>query len=179
MYSARVPCGLAGDRLGWLPPPETNFIPISNPAFAQRTALPFRQLLRCNISMQKPQRRVLGSQGWAGLDTGTPSSSAGSPSSEDSTSPGFGTPCDDDSGCSKAEMMQLVSMLPFLVRNTLQDHPQMESLVEIVMDLGRVPFARFATDEAPLSSQAVTESDLEEAVLRVSYPESTPCHAPL
>ena len=53
----------------------------------------------------------------------------------------------------------------------------MESLVEIVMDLGRVPFARYATDEAPLSSQAVTESDLEEAVLRVSYSKSTPCHA--
>lgn len=43
----------------------------------------------------------------------------------------------------------------------------MESLVEIVMDLGRVPFARFSSEEAALSSQPVSEADLAEAVQRV------------
>ena len=69
----------------------------------------------------------------------------------------------------QVEMMQLVSMLPQSVRAKLQQHPHMASLVEIVMDLGRLPFARFATcGEASLSSEPVSEADLEEAISRVS-----------
>lgn len=120
--------------------------------------------------MQKPQRRVMGSTGWAGLDDVNPSANTSRPSFRDATSPDLSDPTEDSSGCSKAEMMQLINMLPSSVRATLQEHPQMESLVEIVMDLGRVPFARFASEEAALSSQPVSEADIAEAVQRVCPP---------
>lgn len=105
----------------------------------------------------------MGSTGWAGLDDVNPSSNTSRPSFGDDLS----DPSEDSNGCSKAEMMQLINMLPTSVRATLQEHPQMESLVEIVMDLGRVPFARFSSEEAALSSQPVSEADLAEAVQRV------------
>ena len=110
---------------------------------------------------------MLGPTGWAGHDHVIPSPDTGS-----SPSPSLGGPTTEsglsDEGCPAAEMMQLVNILPRSVRATLQQHPQMASLVEIVMDLGRVPFARFAAGEAALSSEPVSAADLEEAVTQVT-----------
>jgi len=64
-----------------------------------------------------------------------------------------------------AELERLLVLLPGPLRQTLDDHPQRGELLELVLDLGRVPFARFPNgEEAPLSAEVLTRSQLEQAV---------------
>ena len=41
------------------------------------------------------------------------------------------------------DLNKLLSIVPDEIRQNLQQHPQRDSLIEIVMDLGRLPEARF------------------------------------
>ncbi|PNW72226.1 hypothetical protein CHLRE_16g676850v5 [Chlamydomonas reinhardtii] len=65
------------------------------------------------------------------------------------------------------ELMKLVQLLPASVRAALEDHPQMLELLEVVMDLGRPPLARFPGGDVKLSTAAITAEDLEFAVRQV------------
>ena len=38
---------------------------------------------------------------------------------------------------------KLLAVLPESIRSKLQSHPQKDNLIEVVMDLGRLPEARF------------------------------------
>ncbi|GAX74914.1 hypothetical protein CEUSTIGMA_g2360.t1 [Chlamydomonas eustigma] len=65
------------------------------------------------------------------------------------------------------ELRMLVSLLPERVRSILEVHPDMSKLVEVVMDLGRPPLARFPDREVELSPNPVTAEDLQQAVEQV------------
>ncbi|KAG2434063.1 hypothetical protein HXX76_007791 [Chlamydomonas incerta] len=65
------------------------------------------------------------------------------------------------------ELMKLVQLLPASVRSALEDHPQMLELLEVVMDLGRPPLARFPGGDVKLSAAPITAEDLEFAVRQV------------
>eukprot|EP00798_Chlamydomonas_sp_ICE-L_P019384 gene19384-26033_t len=65
------------------------------------------------------------------------------------------------------ELLKLVSLLPESVRTPLENHPQLSQLVEVVLDLGRPPFARFPNDEVKLSDDNITEEALAEAIAQV------------
>lgn len=65
------------------------------------------------------------------------------------------------------DLTQLLDMLPEPLRHRLIHHPQRDRLVEIVLDLGRYPEARFPGASEYLSDQPVAKADLEYCVARV------------
>ncbi|KXZ55595.1 hypothetical protein GPECTOR_2g1145 [Gonium pectorale] len=65
------------------------------------------------------------------------------------------------------ELMKLVQLLPAGVRSALEEHPQMLELLEVVMDLGRPPLARFPAGDVKLSTQPISAEDLDFAVHQV------------
>jgi len=61
----------------------------------------------------------------------------------------------------------LLSVLPDRIRDVLEQSERKSDLLEIVMDLGRLPEARFADGELVLSSHEIVVDDLEMVVARV------------
>lgn len=53
------------------------------------------------------------------------------------------------------------------MRSGLAQHPEVRELVEVVMDLGRRPIARFPAGDWVISDQPVTADDLRQAVSKV------------
>lgn len=64
-------------------------------------------------------------------------------------------------------LSQLLDVLPPALRASLEQESTLEDLLEIVMDLGRCPEARFPDRGVELSGSAVTTEDLEYVVGRV------------
>ena len=60
-------------------------------------------------------------------------------------------------------------MLPDDVRGILRAHPNRDQLLEVVLDLGRRPEARFAGDIANefLRDEVISQADLDAAVSRL------------
>lgn len=65
------------------------------------------------------------------------------------------------------DLEQLLNILPPAIRDRVMSHPQLPSLVEVVLDLGRLPEARFFSSVEYLSSAPVTHADLEHCIQRV------------
>ncbi|WNZ22331.1 AAA family ATPase [Leptolyngbya sp. NK1-12] len=65
------------------------------------------------------------------------------------------------------DLPQLLDILPGPIRQVLQRHPQRDKLVEVVLDLGRRPEARFPNAAEYLSDQPVTRADLDYCIERV------------
>ncbi len=65
------------------------------------------------------------------------------------------------------DLNKLLDILPIAIRHPLQHHPQKEALVEVVMDLGRRPEARFPGKAEYLSETVVTQTDINECIARV------------
>ncbi len=61
----------------------------------------------------------------------------------------------------------LVSVLPDHIRDALAARSDLTGLLEVVIDLGRLPEARFASDAAPLGDREVTEADISHVTGRV------------
>ena len=62
---------------------------------------------------------------------------------------------------------KLLAVLPESIRSRLQEHPQKDNLIEVVMDLGRLPEARFSNDVTYLRDEPVTKAEIEHCVERV------------
>jgi stage III sporulation protein SpoIIIAA len=65
------------------------------------------------------------------------------------------------------DLSLLLEVLPPRVREALRKEPEIENLVEVVMDLGRVADARFFEKDIRLNDIEVTPEDLEYVVKRV------------
>ncbi len=65
------------------------------------------------------------------------------------------------------DLAQLIEILPPRLKATLQQHSQQETLIEVVMDLGRKPEARFPHQADYLSEQVITREDLDYTISRV------------
>ncbi|MFM7583823.1 MAG: AAA family ATPase, partial [Caldilinea sp.] len=61
----------------------------------------------------------------------------------------------------------LLAVLPDRIRSALEQSERKGSLIEIVLDLGRLPEARFADSELVLNEQEVTQQDLQRVVTQV------------
>nr|QUE29623.1 Ycf45 [Erythrotrichia foliiformis] len=61
----------------------------------------------------------------------------------------------------------LLESLPPFVREPLEDHPQKDRLIEVVMDLGRRPEARFPNRPEYLSNEMITCNDLNYCIKRI------------
>nr|YP_010337779.1 hypothetical protein MW427_pgp062 [Sahlingia subintegra]UNJ17364.1 hypothetical protein [Sahlingia subintegra] len=65
------------------------------------------------------------------------------------------------------DLSKLLESLPPFVRKPLERHPQKESLIEVVMDLGRRPEARFPNRPEYLSNEMITGNDLNYCIKRI------------
>ena len=61
----------------------------------------------------------------------------------------------------------LLEALPPHIRQPLENDPRRDDLIEIVMDLGRLPEARFRSEETFLSDMEVSREDLDYIVSRI------------
>lgn len=64
-------------------------------------------------------------------------------------------------------LAQLLDVLPQKIRQSLEEHEDVEDLLEIVMDLGREPEARFPLRVSQLSDQPIKSEDIDCVVERV------------
>lgn len=67
------------------------------------------------------------------------------------------------------DLPQLLSILPVAIRAPLSEHPRRNQLIEVIMDLGRQPEARFSDSVEYLSEIPVSKADLQHCVDRVGY----------
>ncbi len=67
------------------------------------------------------------------------------------------------------DLSQLLAILPAYIRATLTQHPNRDQLIEVVLDLGRQPEARFSESVEYLSETPVSKADLQHCVDRVGH----------
>ena len=65
------------------------------------------------------------------------------------------------------ELAMLLERLPERVRRPIERAPDCNDLLEVVLDLGRLPEARFASRSLYLSSVEVEQADLEQVMARI------------
>jgi stage III sporulation protein SpoIIIAA len=65
------------------------------------------------------------------------------------------------------DLNKLLAMLPQDLQDKLHVHPDKDKLVEVVMDLGRLPEARFPGKAEYLSDRVITQADLDESIKNV------------
>ncbi|MBD2295855.1 AAA family ATPase [Anabaena sphaerica FACHB-251] len=65
------------------------------------------------------------------------------------------------------DLQKLLDILPQDLRQKLENHPQRDNLVEVVLDLGRRPEARFPHDAEYLSETPVTQAQIDDCIQRV------------
>ncbi|KAF3520011.1 hypothetical protein DY000_02063783 [Brassica cretica] len=53
------------------------------------------------------------------------------------------------------ELRRLLALVPEEIRRTLEEHPEISELIEVVLDLGRKPLARFPSGDFIISDEAV------------------------
>jgi stage III sporulation protein SpoIIIAA len=67
-----------------------------------------------------------------------------------------------------SELAQLLKILPDAVRLELEALPELDTLVEVVLDLGRIPEARFARTIVPLGDVPISRDELDHITHAVS-----------
>ncbi|MEO0454982.1 MAG: R3H domain-containing nucleic acid-binding protein [Cyanobacteria bacterium P01_A01_bin.114] len=65
------------------------------------------------------------------------------------------------------DLPQLLSILPGDIRRKLEAHARKDELIEVILDLGRYPEARFSDAAEYLSDQGVTRADLQHCIEHV------------
>jgi stage III sporulation protein SpoIIIAA/predicted RNA-binding protein Jag len=65
------------------------------------------------------------------------------------------------------DLSKLLDILPAPIRERLEQHPHLDRLVEVVLDLGRRPEARFPGFADYLSEDVITRADLDQVISRV------------
>ncbi len=62
------------------------------------------------------------------------------------------------------ELRKLLAILPTSIRERLESHPQLDGIIEIVLDLGKPPEARFEGTIFVIQDDPVTSENLEYVV---------------
>ncbi|UKP00707.1 R3H domain-containing nucleic acid-binding protein [Nostoc sp. UHCC 0870] len=65
------------------------------------------------------------------------------------------------------DLQKLLDILPQDLRQILENHPKIDTLVEVVLDLGRRPEARFPNQAEYLSENPVTQEQIDDCIQRV------------
>lgn len=65
------------------------------------------------------------------------------------------------------ELGRLLALLPEEMRIRVSEHPELYELIEVVMDLGRKPLARFPSGDFSLSDCQITVHHIEHATSQV------------
>lgn len=67
----------------------------------------------------------------------------------------------------KEDLEALLTILPLRVRHKIEEIGQLDELLEIVMDLGRVPTARYVDGELLLNSKEITQAEIDGVVASI------------
>ncbi len=67
------------------------------------------------------------------------------------------------------ELSKLLDILPPEIRRNIEQHSQQDSLIEVVMDLGRIPEARFLDEAVELGDTPISQEDLQHCIDRVGH----------
>lgn len=70
-----------------------------------------------------------------------------------------------------SDMDLFLELVPLRMRHELFRHEKIGELIEVVMDLGRKPLARFPSGDSVISEQAVMPEDLLHAISKVDFCE--------
>ncbi len=99
-----------------------------------------------------------------------------SPSAEASQATSAKTPQENSQNSPQPEpteitddLPKLLEILPAYIRTVLTDHPNRDQLIEIILDLGRQPEARFSDSVEYLSETPVSKADLQHCIDRVGH----------
>lgn len=65
------------------------------------------------------------------------------------------------------ELDMFLELLPLEMRRELYKHREIGGLIEVVMDLGRKPLARFPSGDWVISQQPINHDDLQQAISKV------------
>ena len=68
----------------------------------------------------------------------------------------------------EADLESLVETVPPHIRELLLERDDVNELLEVVLDLGREPEARFLSESLVISSREITEADIEYVIQKVS-----------
>ena len=68
----------------------------------------------------------------------------------------------------KEDLDRLIEILPKSLQENINQHPDKDIIIEIIMDLGRRPEARFPTHPEYLSPNVITWQDLDYSIKRLS-----------
>ena len=66
------------------------------------------------------------------------------------------------------DLEKLIENLPFFLQEQINQHPNKEELIEIILDLGRRPEARFTSGPQYLSQKIISWQDLDYTTKRIS-----------
>ena len=67
----------------------------------------------------------------------------------------------------REELQKLLAILPEPIRMTLENNARLEDLIEVVLDLGKPPEARFTDSLVYMRQSPVTDAELEHVVTRL------------
>jgi stage III sporulation protein SpoIIIAA len=62
-----------------------------------------------------------------------------------------------------------LELLPLEMRLELYKHQEIGGLIEVVMDLGRKPLARFPSGDWVISQRPINHTDLQHAISKVLF----------
>jgi stage III sporulation protein SpoIIIAA len=79
----------------------------------------------------------------------------------------LGSPSTFSEDESDVELGRLLSLLPEEMRRRVSEHPELQMLIEVVMDLGRKPLARFPSGDFVISEYPITVQDIQHATAQV------------
>ena len=66
------------------------------------------------------------------------------------------------------DLEKLIENLPFFLQEQLNEHNNKDQLIEIILDLGRRPEARFVTGPQYLSQKIISWQDIDYTTKRIS-----------
>ena len=66
------------------------------------------------------------------------------------------------------DLDKLIENLPFFIQEKLKNHPKKDKLIEIIIDLGRRPEARFTTGPEYLSQKIISWQDIDYLTKRIN-----------
>ena len=65
------------------------------------------------------------------------------------------------------DIQALINVLPEKIADVINENGSLEKLTEVVMDVGRIPLARYTNGDLPLSVDEVTYEDIDSVVAKI------------
>ena len=65
------------------------------------------------------------------------------------------------------DIQALIDIFPAKISGVLNAYGELDKLIEVVMDVGRAPFARYTTGDLPISEDEVTYEDIDAVVEKI------------